>query len=298
MQKKIIQTLAVASSNGGSSESCAQGPLVLQQSSYASNLSKIDKANDKALSLNWHEPLVVAGNEKNSLNILKKQSFYITQFVQQQIEDEYPFLIFSGDHSSAIGTWSGVLNSLPAESSFALIWIDAHMDAHTLSTSHSGNLHGMPVSVLLGEAEHELQDCCPAQYNLPGKDLYMFGIRSYEADELVLLSKNKVNVFDTLHIEQQGGTTKVLKGLIQSVSRCYDKFAISLDIDAIDPNDAPGVAIREPAGLPAADLLAALSESEFADNFLGLEISEFDPAADISNKTEKLVFEIVKAVYL
>ena len=294
MQTKIIQTLAVASSIGGSSESCAQGPLVLQQSSSASNLSN----DDKALSLNWHEPLVVANNEKNSLNILKKQSFYITQFVQQQIEDEYPFLIFSGDHSSAIGTWSGVLNSLPAESSFALIWIDAHMDAHTLSTSHSGNLHGMPVSVLLGEAEHELQDCCPAQYNLPGKDLYMFGIRSYEADELVLLSKNKVNVFDTLHIEQQGGTTKVLKDLIQSVSRCYDKFAISLDIDAIDPNDAPGVAIREPAGLPAADLLAALSESEFADNFLGLEISEFDPAADISNKTEKLVFEIVKAVYL
>jgi len=294
MQTKIFQTLAVASSIGGSSESCAQGPLVLQQSSSASNLSN----DDKALSLNWHEPLVVANNEKNSLNILKKQSFYITQFVQQQIEDEYPFLIFSGDHSSAIGTWSGVLNSLPAESSFALIWIDAHMDAHTLSTSHSGNLHGMPVSVLLGEAEHELQDCCPAQYNLPGKDLYMFGIRSYEADELVLLSKNKVNVFDTLHIEQQGGTTKVLKDLIQSVSRCYDKFAISLDIDAIDPNDAPGVAIREPAGLPAADLLAALSESEFADNFLGLEISEFDPAADISNKTEKLVFEIVKAVYL
>ena len=294
MQTKIIQTLAVASSIGGSSESCAQGPLVLQQSSSASNLSN----DDKALSLNWHEPLVVAGNEKNSLNILKKQSFYITQFVQQQIEDEYPFLIFSGDHSSAIGTWSGVLNSLPAESSFALIWIDAHMDAHTLTTSPSGNLHGMPVSVLLGEAEHELQDCCPAQYNLSGKDLYMFGIRSYEADELVLLSKNKVNVFDTLHIEQQGGTTKVLKDLIKTVSRCYDKFAISLDIDAIDPNDAPGVAIREPTGLPAADLLSALSQFEFADNFLGLEISEFDPAADISNKTEKLVFEIVKAVYL
>ena len=113
---------------------------------------------------------MVAHNEKNKSNKLKKQRFYITQVVQQQNEDEYPFLIFSGDHSSAIGTWSGVLNSLPAESSFALIWIDAHMDAHTLSTSHSGNLHGMPVSVLLGEAEHELQDCCPAQYNLPGKD--------------------------------------------------------------------------------------------------------------------------------
>lgn len=298
MQKTIIQTLAVASGIGGSSESCAQGPVVLQQSTSGSDLSSNDKANDKSLSLNWHEPLVVASNEKNSLNVLKKQSFYIAQFVQQQIEDEYPFLIFSGDHCSAIGTWSGVLNSLPAQSSFALIWIDAHMDAHTLTTSPSGNLHGMPVSVLLGEAEHTLEDCCPAQHNLQGKNLYIYGVRSYEADELVLLSKNKVNVFDTLRIQQEGGTAKVLKELIQTVSRCYDKFAISLDIDAIDPNDAPGVAIREPAGLPAADLLAGLGEAEFADNFLGLEITEFDPAADISNKTERLIFEIVKAVYL
>jgi len=294
MQNKIIQTLAVASSIGGSSDNCAQGPLVLQKSAYAADLS----VDDKALSLNWHGPLLVASNEKNYFNILKKQSFYITQFVQQQIEDEYPFLILSGDHCSAIGTWSGVLNSLPVESSFALIWIDAHMDAHTLATSPSGNLHGMPVSVLLGEAEHELQSACPAHYNLQGRDLYMFGVRSYEADELVLLSKHNVNVFDTARIQQEGGTTKVLKDLIQTVSRCYDKFAISLDLDALDPQDAPGVETREPAGLSATSLLAAFDESDFGDNFLGLEISEFDPGCDIENKTEKLVFEIVKSVYL
>jgi len=294
MQNKIIQTLAVASSIGGPSDSCAKGPLVLQESINAADLSDADRK----ISLNWHEPLVVSSKEKNSLQILKKQSFYITQFVQQQVEDEYPFLILSGDHSSAIGTWSGILNSLPVESSFALIWIDAHMDAHTLSTSPSGNLHGMPVSVLLGEAEHELQECCPARHDLQGKNLYMFGVRSYEADELVLLSKNSVNVFGTVRIEQEGGTEKVLKELIQTVSRCYDKFAISIDLDAIDPKDAPGVETREVAGLSATSLLTALDEIKFSNNFLGLEISEFDPRSDIDHKTEKLVFEIVKSVYL
>jgi len=294
MQNKIIQTLAVASSIGGPSDSCAEGPLVLKKSTHAKNLSNTVSQ----ISFNWHDPLVVASKEKNSLKILNKQSSYITQFVQQQIEDEYPFLVLSGDHSSAIGTWSGVLNSLPVESSFALIWIDAHMDAHTLSTSPSGNLHGMPVSVLLGEAEHELQECCPARHNLQGKNLYMFGVRSYEADELVLLSKNVVNVFDTGRIKQEGGTKSVLKELIQTVSCYYDKFAISIDMDAFDPKEAPGVAIREKAGLPTADVLAALDEVEFTDNFLGLEISEFDPDSDIENKTEKLVFEIVKSIYL
>ena len=294
MQNKIVQILTVASSIGSPSDSSAKGPLILKKSTYAANLSTADNR----VSFNWHEPLVVANNDKNSLKILKKQSSYITQFVQQQIEDEYPFLILSGDHSSAIGTWSGVLNSLPVESSFALIWIDAHMDAHTLSTSLTGNLHGMPVSVLLGEAEHDLQESCPARHSLQGKNLYMFGMRCYEADELVLLSKNAVNVFDCKRIEQEGGTANVLKELIQTVSRCYDKFAISLDMDAIDPKDAPGVTVREATGLLAADVITALDETAFGDNFIGLEISEFDPALDIAGKTEKLVFELVKSIYL
>jgi arginase len=240
---------------------------------------------------------VVSSKQKNSLNALKKQSCYISQFVQQQIEDKQQFLILGGDHSCAVGTWAGVLNGLPTDASFALIWIDAHMDANTLATSPSGNLHGMPVSLILGDAEHELQLCSPAQRHIIGSDLYMTGIRSYEADELILLSKHKVNVFEMARLEQQGGISSVLKELVDSISRCYDFFAISLDLDAIDPRDAPGVETPVPNGIASAELLAALEKINFSDNFLGLEIAEFDPATDVSQKTEKLVFDIISAVY-
>ena len=154
MKLKTIPTLGVASCIGGSSDTCASGPAVLQISEFSSLLS--------ATKLKWQPLLEVSNVNKNSLNILKKQSHVVSHFAQEQFESGKPFLVLGGDHSIAVGTWAGVLNQLPPNATFALIWIDAHMDAHTLESSPSGNLHGMPVSVLLGEAEFELQNCFPS----------------------------------------------------------------------------------------------------------------------------------------
>lgn len=289
MTLKIIPTLGIASSMGGPSITCKDAPQKLKISPYSQLFS--------GLKLKWEDILEVSNEYKNSLNILNKQSCVISQFSQQQCEDNSAFLVLGGDHSVAVGTWAGVMNYLPRGSSFALLWIDAHMDAHTLHSSPTGNLHGMPVSLLLGQAEHELQSCFPSQNFIEGRDLYMFGVRSFEAEELVLLSKNKVNVFATQRIEEEGGTKKVLSELINSISRCYDYFALSIDLDAIDPKDAPGVETRAESGLTAKSLLETLEASEFTDNFLGLEIAEFDPQQDVDDKTEKLVFEIIKRVF-
>jgi len=288
MNKKIIPTLGVASSIGGPSDSCALAPAVLQSSTFSSLLS---------VELKWEPMLKVSNENKNSLNMLHKQSRVISQFSQQQFDDNKSFLVLGGDHSIAIGTWAGIMNQMPTNSSFALVWIDAHMDAHTFESSPSGNIHGMPVSVLLGEAGHKLQACFPTERYLDGRDIYLFGVRSYEAEELFLLSKKKVNVFDTTRIEKDGGTQKVLKQLIQTISRCYDYFAISLDLDGIDPEDAPGVETRAEKGLSAENLLAVFNQTDFSENFIGLEIAEFDPQKDRQQKTEKLVYQIISSIY-
>ncbi|MCW8933886.1 MAG: arginase family protein [Gammaproteobacteria bacterium] len=289
MAKKIIPTLGVASCVGAPSNSCATAPAVLKASGYSSLLDYSE--------LKWKPLLEVSNKNKNSLNVLNKQSCLINQFSRQQIENKKSFLVLGGDHSCAIGTWAGAMNQLPAESTFALIWIDAHMDAHTMESSPSGNLHGMPISVLLGEAGHDLQSCYPSARHIDGQDLYLFGVRCYEAEEMVLLSKKKANVFDMQRIDKDGGTQKVLFQLIETISRCYDYFAISLDLDAIDPKDAPGVVTSEKTGLSANDLLKTFEKLNFSDKFIGLEIVEFDPANDGSRETEKLVYEIINSIY-
>lgn len=303
MKKIKIPALGVATGLGGPSKSCAQAAQILKQSKYAALLNGTDEKSDTSIELQWEPVLEISDKEKNSLNLFHKQSCVIKQFVRQQVEDNKAFLVLGGDHSIAAGTWSGVLDQLPADSKFALIWIDAHMDAHTLETSPSGNLHGMPVSLILGEADHKLQKCFAGDVVLNGRDLYMFGVRSFEAAELVLLSKNNVNVFDTERIEREGGTRKVLSQLIATISEYYDYYAISLDLDAIDPQDAPGVEPRADTGLSAENLLAGMqrvginSDNMTENKFLGLEIAEFDPGRDIGAKTEALVYRIVKTVF-
>jgi len=202
------------------SDSCAQAAAVLKHSTHADLLAR----QNPVIELLWEPVLEISNKYKNSLKLFHKQSCVISQFSQQQVEDKKPFLLLGGDHSIAAGTWAGVLNQLPADAKFALIWIDAHMDAHTLKSSPSGNIHGMPVSLLLGEADHALQKCFPSDLSLNGADLYMFGVRSFEAQELVLLSKNKVNVFDTQRIDQEGGTKQVLSQLIETISEYYDYY--------------------------------------------------------------------------
>jgi arginase len=289
MKIKTIPTLGVASSIGGPSDSCSIAPSILKSSEFSSLLDHSR--------LNWEPLLEVSYQNKNTINMLYKQSCVISQFTQQQLEDKKSFLLLGGDHSISIGSWAGVLNQLPENATFALIWIDAHMDAHTLETSPSGNFHGMPISVLLGEAEHDLQACFPAQDYIDGRDLYLFGIRSYEAEELVLLSKHNVNVFDMKRINKDGGTEKVLKQLIETISRCYDYFAISLDMDALSPADAPGVEMPVEEGVKAEALLSVLHKTDFGSKFVGLEISEFSPSNDIDQKTEKLIYQIINSIY-
>ncbi len=290
---KPIKTLGVASCIGGPSSSCGEGAKVLSRSPFIDRI----RGHNSHLELDWQPLLEVNQPSSNSLDILKKQSSVISQFTQQQVEKAEPFIVLGGDHSCAIGTWAGVLNALSSDKRFALLWIDAHLDAHTLATSPSGNLHGMPVSCLLGEADHALQSCFPSQNFLAGRDLYYFGIRSFEADELVLLSKQNVNIFDTQRIQQQGGTQQVLVELLSSLQQYYDCFAISIDLDAMDPVDAPGVETRAQSGLTAEYVLQALKTISQPEKLLGLEIAEFDPGYDVEHKTEMLVFDIIASIF-
>ena len=288
MSIKIIPTLGVATAIGGASKHCAKGPAVLKTSEYAKLLTHVE--------LEWDSLLEVSENY-DKLNAFYKQSCVISQFTQQQFENKRPFLVVGGDHSIAVGTWAGVLNQMPPESTFALIWIDAHMDAHTLETSSSGHLHNMSVSALLGEADSQLQGCSPATSFIEGGDLYLFGTRNYDADELVLLSKMNANVFDASRIEKDGGTVKVLKKLIGTISRCYDYFAISIDLDAIDMTEITDEQTAEERGLNGADLLAVFDQLCFDKNFIGLEIAEFGPENDGRKKTEKLIYQIISSIY-
>lgn len=289
--QKTIESITVASCIGGSAHSCHTGPPIIRHSKFSQLLQP-------QLKLNWHHQIEPDQHLKNSLSELSNLSHKLALFTSHHVSTQQQFLVIGGDHSCAIGTWSGVVNQLKKHHPFALLWIDAHLDAHTLNTSPSGNLHGMPASVIIGQADQQLTSCYPGKNFLNPEHLFYFGIRSYEPVELDLMTKQQANIFTMQNIEDSGGVGNCFKTLMNHIDQNYSHFGISIDLDAIDPAQAPGVETPAPDGLDTDQLLQAFQKYLPGNKLIGIEITEFDPQTDQNRITEKLVYKLIDSIFI
>ena len=150
------------------------------------------KPEQKRLQLQWH--MIYPENHGSKEEKLSRLNQSISRFTQYWTEQNQPFLVIGGDHSCALGTWGGVLNGLQQPDKFGLIWLDAHMDAHTFATSPSGNIHGMPLAALLGKADKKLAAMYPGSDFIKPENLILIGVRSYENEEYDLLKQAAVEI--------------------------------------------------------------------------------------------------------
>jgi arginase len=202
--------------------------------------------------------------------------------------------VIGGDHSTAIGTWSGVRLAKP-ERDFGLLWFDAHMDAHTPDTSQSQSPHGMPLAALMGKGFPDwvnLGEVCP---KLHPQNLAMLGIRSFEKGEADFLEENQVKVFFQKDVEKIG-LGAAYRAAYDHVTKLTPHFGVSIDVDAFDPSVAPGTGTVEENGLLDKDLLPLIKGLRSNPNCLGLEIAEFNPDKDQNDKTLNLVVSLIKKV--
>ena len=213
--------------------------------------------------------------------------------VMVAVQAETPFAVLGGDHSCAIGTWSGAAAALPHRRPLGLIWIDAHMDSHTAESSPSGALHGMPLASLLGYGDTRLSSVQFAGPKLFAEHVCLIGVRSYEPAEAKLLQRHKVRVYFMDEVRERGLAT-VVNEAYELISRGTTHFGISIDLDAIDPRDAPGVGSPEPGGIAAADLLNALAPLSAKPGLLGIEIAEFNPARDHNGETLRIIARLIE----
>lgn len=205
-------------------------------------------------------------------------------------------IILGGDHSCAIGTWSGVATGLDPSGDLGLIWFDAHMDSHTPETTPSDNIHGMPLAALLGYGDPTLTNLRRPTPKIKAEHLCLIGVRSFEPDEQALLESLKVRIFYMEEIEARG-IEVVLREALSIATTNTAGFGISFDLDALDPAEAPGVGTPEPKGLHAKPLMAALQAWKNHPLLLGLEIAEFNPTLDVKEMTEAIIFELISSLF-
>lgn len=203
-------------------------------------------------------------------------------------------MVIGGDHACALGTWSGVTQGLAAKNNFGLIWIDAHLDSHTMETSPSKALHGMPVAALLGKGEANFVNAFSKGPHIDPRHLVFIGTRSYEPEETELLKGLGVKIFFMEEV-QKIGLDAVLKQAIAIAEHGTMGFGISLDIDAIDPLYAPGVGSPEPNGLNPQELMAGLQVAFANPKLRAFEMVEYNPMRDINEQTLKIAVNIANA---
>ena len=224
--------------------------------------------------------------------ILETQREVGQQAAKALQENRFP-VVLGGDHSIAMGTWSGVISHLHAAQEFGLLWIDAHMDAHTHKTTPSEAVHGMPVAALLGYGEQSFVDLASAGAKINPKHLVLIGIRSFESGEKVLLEKLGVRVFYMEEIERRGLKDVCIEAL-EIVKQAPKGFGASVDLDAFDPSLIPGVGTPEPNGLSPDEFLPLFHEIVSDPAFKALEVTEFNPVLDQQDATAKHVLALLK----
>ena len=213
-------------------------------------------------------------------------------------ENDFPFVI-GGDHSCAVGTWSGAARIAKerGQESFGLLWVDAHLDAHTFETSPSAALHGMPLACLLGHGQRNLVHCAGFTPKIDPQRCVVFGARSWEDGEPELLSHLGVRVFEAEEILSRG------MGVCaeEAINRVHGEggpYGVSVDLDAFDPQYVPGVGSREPLGMDPEEFCRVCSSLKLGADpwFSALEIVEFAPAKDLNGLSLSVIDALAAAL--
>jgi arginase len=204
-------------------------------------------------------------------------------------------VILGGDHSIAIGTFSGIAAHFNAAGQdVGLIWFDAHADINTPETTHTGNIHGMPLSILLGEGPEELVDLGGFAPKLKPEYLAHVGGRDLDAGERMRIEQLGLqkNFFTMSDIDKRGMMACV-EDAIAIASRAPGGYAVTLDIDMIDPTFAPGSGTLVRGGATYREAHLALEIIAEHGGMRSFEIVEVNPLLDQSNITVELACELI-----
>jgi arginase len=283
--------VGAASCVGSIMPGCEQGPFALKHSDYFQQLF------DKGLDIHWEDILKIDLDIVKSSPILgvsewcQRIAAYTRSFTQAQ----QLFLVVGGDNTCSIGTWSGAYGALYDKGNLGLIFIDAHLDSHTWETTKSGALNGMPLAGLLGYGDPLFTNVVSPAPKLYPENICIIGTRSYEKGEHDLLQNLGVRIFYMEEVEEKG-IVAIIKQAQEFVNANTVGYGICIDLDVIDPIDAPGVGNPEPNGLSAHHLCKAMTQLADDARLIGFEIVEFNPSLDKEHRTEKCVPQLISAI--
>jgi len=202
-------------------------------------------------------------------------------------------LVLGGDHSIAIGTAAGAADP---EESLGVVWFDAHGDFNTPGTTPSGNVHGMALAAVLGEATFGGESWAHAPA-VRQENVALVGVRDVDEGERDLLRESDVAVYTMSDIDARGAPA-VAQAALERATDGTDGLHVSLDLDWLDPTEAPGVGTPVRGGVSYREAHSAMeSVARYRDQLRALELVEVNPVLDDHNRTAELACELAASAF-
>ncbi|MCI1593535.1 arginase [Heyndrickxia oleronia] len=207
-------------------------------------------------------------------------------------EGDFP-LVFGGDHSIAIGTLAGVSKHY---SNLGVIWYDAHGDLNIADTSPSGNIHGMPLAASLGHGHPTLTEIGGYSPKVKHENIVIIGARDLDEGEKELIKDKGIKVY-TMHEIDRLGMTKVMEETISYLKDKTDGVHLSLDLDALDPSDCPGVGTPVLGGISYRESHLAMEMLAESGMITSAEFVEVNPILDERNRTAMVAVALMGSLF-
>jgi arginase len=296
-----IRIMGVPMDLGASRRGVDMGPSALRIARLGQRLEDLGHKVEDAgnISVRVAESLGRNASERNAkfLPEIAATCEALSQNVHRALKDGFVPIVLGGDHSIAVGTVSGVSNFFHEhQQKIGLIWLDAHADINTPETTLSGNVHGMPVAHVLGRGSPELLKLGKKTPMVDPKNLVLIGIRDLDPAEQKAVKETGIKAFTMRDIDEMG-LRKVMDEAIKAATDGTIGFHCSMDVDWLDPSEAPGVGTPVRGGATFREGHLALELINDSQKMLSLEVTEVNPVLDTENRTANVAVGIICSAF-
>jgi len=290
-----IRIIGVPMDLGASRRGVDMGPSALRVAGLQSRLKQLGRQVEDIGNIQVKQPEEQHYGEKNAkyLEEISETCKGLAEMVGKTLDENLIPLVLGGDHSIATGTTAGVAAHFHKQSKRAgIIWLDAHGDMNTPESSPSGNVHGMPLASIMGYGLPELTELAGFKPMVEPRSIALVGIRDLDSKERKLVKESGVHIFTMRDIDERG-MREVMSEALRFATDDTAGVAVSLDMDFVDPADAPGVGTPVRGGATYREAHLALEMIADSRALVSFELVEINPVIDLHNQTAALGVELV-----
>jgi arginase len=280
---------------GASRRGVDMGPSALRVAGLQSKLKQLGRQVEDIGNVQVRQPEEQPYGEKKAkyLDEIADACKGLADIVAKALDEDLVPLVLGGDHSIAVGTTAGAAAHFNKQAKrIGVIWLDAHGDMNTPDSSPSGNVHGMPLASIMGYGPPELTKLAGITPMVEPRSVALVGIRDLDSKERRLMKDSGVHVFTMRDIDERG-MREVMAEALRFTTDDTTGVAVSLDMDFVDPTDAPGVGTPVRGGVTYREAHLALEMIADSESMVSFELVEINPVIDEHNTTALLGVELV-----